>query len=63
MKLTVIPIIVGALGTIPKNWGNWDCPDNRITGIGEKALKSAGELDKFVVTQKNRQLKLVRKLQ
>ena len=71
MKLTVILIITGALGTVPKRFVNgledlemnWNYPEYSIIKIGQNTEKSTGDL-RLAVTQtpvKNDQLMLVRK--
>ena len=67
MKVTVIPIYIYALGTIPKGLVNdWrtsrDHPDNRIIKINQNTKKSPGDLRRLAVTQtpvRNHQLTLV----
>ena len=60
MKVTVIPIIVGALGTVPKNlkrrlgrdlWNYGDCPDHSITTISWVIPKNPGGLRRLTFTQ------------
>ena len=76
MKVTVILIVVGAPGTIPKaqkgDWRNWKSENNRdnidyiIIEIGWITQKSPDDLRKLAVTQtpvKIYQLKLVPRTQ
>ena len=72
MKLTMIPIIIGALGMIPKGlvWGleeleiriSRDHLNYSIVKIGQNTEKSPGDLRRLAVTQnllKEHQLMLV----
>ena len=69
MKVTEIPIVVGALGTVPncmeRDWKSWkseDEPNYRITKIGQNTETNLGDLKRLVVTQppvKDLQLTLV----
>ena len=73
MKVTVIPVVIGALGTIQKglvkgleDFGkkktSRDHPDNSNIEIGQNTEKSFGDLRKLTVTQtpvRNHQLLLV----
>ena len=68
MNVMVIPIAVGALGTIPKETGRLtnpstsrDNPECSITKIGQKTEKSPGDLRRLVTqtTVKDHQLTLV----
>ena len=71
MKLTVIPIVIGTLGTIPKRLikvlenleiKSGDYPDHAIIIIGQNTEKSPGDLRSLGVTQtsvKDYQLKMV----
>ena len=69
MKVAVIPIVVGALGTVIKGTGrlgkkrtSGDHPKYSIVDIGQNTEKSPGDLKKFVVTQtlvREYQLKLM----
>ena len=73
MKVTVIPIVGGALETIPKGVVKWrfrnqrtrgDHPDYSIMKIGQNTGKSPGDSRRLVFIQtrvRNRQLMLVRK--
>ena len=73
MKVRVIPIVIGTLGTIPKAKGLKESGNNRISGnhpdfciikIGQNTEKSPGDLRRLSVTQnpgKDSQLKEVRK--
>ena len=67
MRMMVIPIIIGALGMVPKilkndtggtenHRKNQDHPDYRIV---KNTQKSTGDLRRFACTQKDQQLKLV----
>ena len=62
MKLTVIPIVTGALGTVPKNLErgigtienqikNRDHQNDIIVVIDQNTKKSLGDLRRFAVTQ------------
>ena len=62
MKVTVIPVVVGALGTVPKWFGketegiryegkNRDHTNHSITKIGFNTLESPGNRRKSSVTQ------------
>ena len=61
MRVTVIPIVVGALGTVPKglerrceelkNGKNRDYSDYSIVEFGLNTEKSPGKLRSFIVTQ------------
>ena len=72
VKVTVIPIVIGALGSITKRIGKGtgrfrnqrtsrDHPDYSITKIGKNTEKSPAELRRLAITQtlgKTRQLTL-----
>ena len=62
MKVTVIPIVIGALGTIPKDLGkdaervgnnrtSGDHPDNSIIKISQNTEKSPEDLKRIAVIQ------------
>ena len=58
MKVTVIPILTGALGTVIKGTGSLrnrrtseDHPNYNIIKIGQNAGKSPGDLRRLAVTQ------------
>ncbi len=62
MKVTVIPIVICAPGTIPKRIGKGTCgddnkrmngnyPDDSIVNIGQNTEKSPGDLRRLAVTQ------------
>ena len=70
MKVTVIPIVIGALGTVPKELvkglegldTSGDHPNYSIVEIGQNTKKSPGNLGRLAVTQtpvENHQLTLV----
>ena len=66
MKMTVLPIVNGALGTITKGireLGNKrtsrDHPDYSIIKISQNTEKSPGDLRKFAVTQNSSEKPLV----
>ena len=72
MKVTVIPIVIGALGTVPKELllgledlkmrKSGDHPNYYMTDIGQNTEKSPGDLRGLAVTQtsmKDYQLTLV----
>ena len=75
MKVTVIPIVIGAIGTVTegllkktgrlRNKGSSeDNPNYSIVKIGQNTEKCPGDLGKLVVTQtqvKDHQLTLMRK--
>ena len=61
MVVTVIPTVIGALGTVPQRLEkkaervgnqrtNWDYPDNSIVKIGLNNEKSTGDLRRLAVT-------------
>ena len=57
MKMTVIPIVVGALGTIPKGTGKLrnlrtirNDPDYGLTKFDQNTEKSLGDLRRLAVT-------------
>ena len=61
MKVTVISVVIGALGTIPEELvkvledfeiRRRDHPDYSITKIGHNTEKSPGDLRRLAVTQK-----------
>ena len=73
MKVMVIPIVFGALGTIPKGLlkglknltNNEDHPNYSIIKIGQNTGKSPEDLGRLAVTQisvENHQLMLIEKL-
>ena len=57
MKVTIIPIVIGALGTVTKGllkrswWMSVDHPNNNITENGQNTEKSPGDLRRLAVTQ------------
>ena len=58
MKVTVIPVVVGVLGTVTKGAEGLenkrtcgDCPNNSIVEIGQNTKKLFGDLERLVVTQ------------
>ena len=62
MKMTVIPILISALSTVPKglvkglenlekNWISGDHPNYNIIKIGQNTEKSPGDLRRLAVTQ------------
>ena len=73
MKVTIIPIVIGALGTVtkwivkgPRRFGSWlpsgDHPNNSIIENGQNTEKSPGDLRRLAVTQspvKDHQLTLM----
>ena len=70
MKVTIIPIVIGAFGTITKGLsmglGDWttsgDHPNYKIIENGQDTEKSPGDLRRLSVIQtkvKNHQLKLM----
>ena len=74
MKVTIVPIVIGAFGTITKGllkglpgglvyWRkSWDYPNDSITENGQNTEKSPGDLRRLAVTQtpvKNHQLILM----
>ena len=70
MEVTVIPIVIGALRTIPKDQvkrfsnkkASEDYPNYSVVKIGQNSEKSPGDLRKLAVTQtpeKDHQLTLV----
>ena len=70
MKVTVIPIILGALGTVPKGLERrleelqigGDYPDYIFVKVGQNTEKSPGDQKRLAVTQtpaKDHQLTLV----
>ena len=75
MKVTVIPIVISAPGTIPKRIGkgtggvgnkrmSGNDPDDSIIDNGQNTEKSPGDLRRLAVTQipvKNHQLTLMGK--
>ena len=69
MKVTIIPTVIGALGTVTKglaqrledlkNEAGGDCPNYIIVEIGQNTEKSPGDFRRLAVTQtlvKNHQL-------
>ena len=70
MKVTIVPIVIGALGTVTKGllkdlgrFGSWrtceDFPNDSIIENGQNTEKSPGDLRRVAVTQtpvKNHQL-------
>ena len=58
MKVTVIPIVIGAFGTIPKRIGKgaeklrnkWANGDHSFIKIGQNTEKNTGDLRRLVVT-------------
>ena len=71
MKVTIIPIVIGAFGTVTKETGrlgSWrtsgDHPNYYIIENGQNTEKSPGDLRRLAVTQapvKNHQLTLMGK--
>ena len=73
MKVTIVPIVIGALGTITKGllkgledlevwWMGRDYPNDNIAKNGQNPETSPGDLRRLVVTQtpvKNHQLTLM----
>ena len=73
MKVMIVPIVIGALGTVtkgllkrPGGLGSWrtggDDPNDSIIENGQNTEKSPGDLRRLAVTQtpvKNHQLKLM----
>ena len=73
IKVTIVPIVIGAFGTIIKRiikgtggLGSWrtgrDYPNDSITENGQNTAKSPGNLRRLAVTQtlvRNHQLKLI----
>ena len=62
MQVTIIPIVIGAFGTVTKgllkgleDFGSWrtsgDHPNYSIIENGQNTEKSPGDLRRFVVTQ------------
>ena len=62
MKVTVIPTVIGALGTVTKRFGtrtgglgnkrtSGDHPNYSIIKIGQKTEKSPGDLKRLALTQ------------
>ena len=58
MKVTIVPIVIGALGTVikgPKGLGSWrtgrDYPNNGIAEDGQNTETSPGDLGGLAVTQ------------
>ena len=62
MKVTIIPIVIGALGTVTeglikgtrgfgKNWTSGDHPNYCIAEIGQHTEKSPGDTRKVAVTE------------
>ena len=62
MKVTVIPIVIGAFGTVtkgiikgPGGFGSWrpsgDHPNNSVIENGQNTEKSPGNLRRLAVTQ------------
>ena len=58
MQVTIIPIVIGAFGTVTKGsggFGSWrpsgDHPNNSIIENGKKTEKSPGDLRRLAVTQ------------
>ena len=66
IKVTIIPIVIGAFGTVTKGLGSWwmsgDYPNDSIIENSQNTEKSLGDLRRLVVTQtpvKNHQLTLM----
>ena len=66
MKVTIIPTVIGAFGTVAKGLGSWrtsgDHANYSIVENGQNTEKSPGDLRRLVVTQapvKNHQLKMM----
>ena len=72
MKVTVIPIVIGVLGTVTKELvqrledleisTSGDYPNYNIVEIGQNTAKSPGDLGRLALTQtpvKNHQLTLI----
>ena len=55
MKVTVIPVVVGVLGTVlkglEKGWKEWKSEDYRIVEINQNTEKSPGDQRRLAVTQ------------
>ena len=68
MKVTIVPIVIGAFGTVTKGlleaWTGRDYPNDSIIENDQNTEKSPGDLRRLAVTQtplKNYQLILIRK--
>ena len=65
IKVTVIPLIIGALGSETGGLGNkrtrGDHPNYSIIEIGQNTEESPGDLSNFDVTQTRRCVKLARR--
>ena len=73
MQVTIIPIVIGAFGTVTKGllkgtgglgrwWMSGDHPNDSIFENGQNTKKSPGDLRRLAVTQtpvKNHRLKLM----
>ena len=72
MKVTIIPIVIGAFGTVeriikgPGRFGSWrtsgDLPNNSIIKNGQNTVKDPGDMRRLAVTQspvKDHQLTLM----
>ena len=55
MKVTIVTIVIGALGTTPKGLLNWrtsrDYPNDSIAKNGQNTETSPGDLRRLAVTQ------------
>ena len=53
MKVTVIPIVIGVLGTVTKGLvlGLEDYPTNKIVKIGQNTKESPGDLRRLAIIQ------------
>ena len=62
MKVTIVPIVIGALGTVTKGLlkgldghgsrrTGRDCPNGRIAENGQNPEKNPGDLRRLAVTQ------------
>ena len=61
MKATIMPIVIGALGTVTKglvqgledlvNGTRGDCPNYSIVEIGQNTERSPGDLRRLAITE------------
>ena len=58
LKMTIIPIVIGVLGTVTKGLAQGqedleikDCPNYSIVEIGQNTENSPGDLRRLTVTQ------------
>ena len=51
MKVTIIPIVISAFGTVNKRWLSGDHPNDTIIENGQNIEKSPGHLWRLAVTQ------------